>query len=47
MQSQLTMPDKSLFALALLILFYYNHNELAKSRLFIKYPKYPKKIVIL
>lgn len=37
MQSQLTMPDKSLFALALLILFYYNHNELAKSRLFIKY----------
>ena len=31
MQSQLTMPDKSLFALALLILFYYNHNELALS----------------
>lgn len=44
MQSQLTMPDKSLFALALLILSYYNHNELAKSRHFIKYQK---KFVIL
>lgn len=46
MQSQLTMPDKSLFALALLILFYYNHNELAKSRLFIKYLRKISNIII-